>query len=61
MGGGGGSSKPITSFAPDQVIQGWTNAMLLMTEVSVWELIIPPELGYGDKGAPRLFLLVVQS
>ena len=48
---GGDSSKPIT-FAPDQVIQGWTNAMLLMTEGSVWELIIPPELGYGDKGSP---------
>jgi len=47
----GGSSQPIT-FAPDQVIQGWTNAMLLMTEGSKWELIIPPELGYGDKGAP---------
>ena len=49
--GAGGSSKPIT-FAPDQVIQGWTIAMQLMTEGSVWELIIPPHLGYGDKGAP---------
>lgn len=48
---GGGRSKPIT-FAPDQVIQGWTNAMLLITEGSVWELTVPPYLGFGDKGAP---------
>uniref|UniRef100_A0A7S0KXD1 peptidylprolyl isomerase n=1 Tax=Asterionellopsis glacialis TaxID=33640 RepID=A0A7S0KXD1_9STRA len=39
------------SFAPNQVIRGWTEAMQLMKEGGKWELYIPPELGYGDRGA----------
>eukprot|EP00547_Thalassionema_nitzschioides_P015099 CAMPEP_0194243928 /NCGR_PEP_ID=MMETSP0158-20130606/9770_1 /TAXON_ID=33649 /ORGANISM="Thalassionema nitzschioides, Strain L26-B" /LENGTH=150 /DNA_ID=CAMNT_0038979253 /DNA_START=93 /DNA_END=545 /DNA_ORIENTATION=- len=39
------------SFAPNQVIKGWTEAMQLMKEGSKWELYIPSELGYGDRGA----------
>eukprot|EP00521_Asterionellopsis_glacialis_P002357 CAMPEP_0195258832 /NCGR_PEP_ID=MMETSP0706-20130129/7615_1 /TAXON_ID=33640 /ORGANISM="Asterionellopsis glacialis, Strain CCMP134" /LENGTH=161 /DNA_ID=CAMNT_0040312239 /DNA_START=82 /DNA_END=567 /DNA_ORIENTATION=+ len=41
---------PLT-FAPNQVIKGWTQAMQLMKEGGKWELYIPPELGYGDRGA----------
>jgi FKBP-type peptidyl-prolyl cis-trans isomerase FklB len=40
-----------TSFAPNQVIKGWTEAMQLMVEGDKWELYIPPDLGYGDNGA----------
>jgi FKBP-type peptidyl-prolyl cis-trans isomerase FklB len=40
-----------TSFAPNQVIKGWTEAMQLMVEGDKWELYIPPDLGYGDSGA----------
>jgi FKBP-type peptidyl-prolyl cis-trans isomerase FklB len=42
--------QPLT-FAPNQVIKGWTEAMQLMKEGSKWELYIPSELGYGDRGA----------
>lgn len=40
--------KP-TTFAPNQVIKGWTEAMQLMHEGEKWELYIPSELGYGDR------------
>jgi len=36
--------KPLT-FAPNQVIKGWTEAMQLMKEGGKWELYIPSELG----------------
>lgn len=41
-----------TTFAPNQVIAGWTEAMQLMTQGDKWELYIPSELGYGDRGSP---------
>lgn len=41
-----------SNFAPNQVIKGWTEAMQLMTEGDKWELYIPSELGYGDRGSP---------
>ena len=40
--------KP-TTFAPNQVIAGWTEAMQLMTEGAKWELTIPSEIAYGDR------------
>ncbi|KAG7351444.1 FKBP-type peptidylprolyl isomerase [Nitzschia inconspicua] len=41
-----------TTFAPNQVIKGWTEAMQLMVAGDKWELYIPSELGYGDRGSP---------
>jgi len=41
-----------TSFAPNQVIKGWTEAMQLMVEGDKWEMYIPSELAYGDSGSP---------
>ncbi len=38
-------------FGVNQVIAGWTEALQLMTEGSVWELYIPYQLGYGEQGA----------
>merc|ERR1712178_464800 len=40
-----------TTFAPNQVIKGWTEAMQLMVEGDKWEMYIPAELAYGDRGA----------
>eukprot|EP00927_Polykrikos_kofoidii_P055616 TRINITY_DN49830_c0_g1_i1.p1 TRINITY_DN49830_c0_g1~~TRINITY_DN49830_c0_g1_i1.p1 ORF type:complete len:406 (+),score=71.78 TRINITY_DN49830_c0_g1_i1:64-1218(+) len=42
--------KPAT-FAPNQVIAGWTEAMQMMSQGEKWELVIPSELAYGDRGA----------
>lgn len=42
--------KP-TTFQVNKVIKGWTEALQLMKEGSKWQLFIPAELGYGDRGA----------
>ena len=34
------------------MIKGWTEAMQLMVEGDKWEMYIPSELGYGDRGSP---------
>jgi FKBP-type peptidyl-prolyl cis-trans isomerase len=39
-----------TTFAPNQVIKGWTEAMQLMVEGDKWEMVIPSDLAYGDSG-----------
>ncbi|KOO20909.1 hypothetical protein Ctob_001654 [Chrysochromulina tobinii] len=41
-----------STFAPNQVIKGWTEAMQLMVEGDKWELYIPSDLAYGDRGRP---------
>merc|ERR1711877_71433 len=41
-----------TTFAPNQVIKGWTEAMQLMVEGDKWEMYIPYELAYGEGGSP---------
>ena len=43
-----------TSFPVNQVIAGWTEALQLMKEGDVWELVIPAALAYGTQGAGGL-------
>ncbi|MFZ9521777.1 MAG: FKBP-type peptidyl-prolyl cis-trans isomerase, partial [Silvanigrellaceae bacterium] len=42
--------EPAT-FPVNGVISGWTEALQLMKEGSVWELFIPANLAYGARGA----------
>ena len=42
------------SFPVNGVIRGWTEALQLMKEGDKWQLIIPPELGYGSQGAGNI-------
>lgn len=42
--------KPAT-FRADRVIPGWKEALQLMKEGARWQLFIPPELAYGERGA----------
>jgi len=39
------------SFTVNGVIKGWTEALQLMKEGSKWQLFIPSDLAYGDRGA----------
>ena len=38
------------TLAVNSVIKGWTEALQLMKEGSKWEIFIPSELAYGEKG-----------
>lgn len=42
------------SFRVNQVIKGWTEALQMMPRGSTWQLVIPPELGYGERGAGNM-------
>ena len=42
--------QPAT-FPVNCVIKGWTEALQLMTVGSKWQLFVPSELAYGDRGA----------
>jgi FKBP-type peptidyl-prolyl cis-trans isomerase len=39
------------SFPVNGVVKGWTEALRLMPVGSKWQLFVPAELGYGDRGA----------
>lgn len=46
-------NQPAT-FKPKQVIKGWTEALKMMPEGSVYELYIPYDLAYGERGSQNI-------
>jgi FKBP-type peptidyl-prolyl cis-trans isomerase len=45
--------KAAVPFPLKQVIKGWADALQLMPVGSKWQLFVPPELAYGERGAGR--------
>lgn len=43
-----------TTFSVARVIKGWTEALQLMTVGSKWQLFVPANLGYGERGSGRI-------
>ena len=41
------------SFPLRSVIKGWQEALTLMPAGSKWQLFVPPDLGYGERGVPK--------
>ncbi len=46
-------NQPAT-FTVNGVIPGWTEALQLMKEGATWQLYIPSNLAYGERGAPSI-------
>lgn len=46
--------KSPASFRCDQVIKGWTEALGMMPVGSLWEIVIPAELGYGERDMQKI-------
>jgi FKBP-type peptidyl-prolyl cis-trans isomerase FklB len=44
-------NEPMT-FPVSRIIKGWTEALQLMPVGSKWQLVLPPSLGYGERGTP---------
>ena len=42
------------SFLVNGVIAGWTEALQLMKEGAKWQLVIPAQLAYAERGAPPM-------
>jgi len=44
--------QPISFQIPGRVIKGWNEGIRSMRKGGIRKLVIPPHLGYGEKGAP---------
>ena len=44
------SGNTPAEFRVNNVIPGWTEALLLMQSGSIWEIVVPANMGYGQQG-----------
>ena len=44
-------NQPFEVVLPGQVIKGWQEALKLMPKGSKWQVFIPENLAYGERGA----------
>ena len=44
---------PVTFYVKDSVIAGWAEALKLMSAGARWQVCVPPQLAYAEKGAGR--------
>lgn len=44
---------PVTFYVKDSIIEGWKEALKLMPAGSNWQIFVPSELAFGEKGAGR--------
>jgi FKBP-type peptidyl-prolyl cis-trans isomerase len=44
---------PVTFNVKDSIIAGWSEALKLMPAGSTWQIFVPSQLGFGEKGAGR--------
>jgi FKBP-type peptidyl-prolyl cis-trans isomerase len=44
---------PITFYVKDSVIAGWAEALKLMSAGARWQVFVPPQLAYAERGAGR--------
>ena len=42
------------TFPVDRIIKGWSEALQRMPVGSKWQLFVPPDLAYGDRGAGQI-------
>lgn len=50
------SGSEAKTFKLSEVIPGWREALQLMPVGSKWQLFVPPELAYGEKGLGQLIM-----
>jgi FKBP-type peptidyl-prolyl cis-trans isomerase len=43
--------RPPVEFNMEVLIEGWKEALLLMKTGAIWEIYIPSELAYGERGS----------
>ncbi len=46
------TDRPFECQVNGRIIKGWTEALKKMKVGDKWQLVIPPDLGYGEEGSP---------
>ena len=50
------SGSETRTFKLTEIIPGWREALQLMPVGSKWQLVVPPELAYGERGMGQVIM-----